>query len=117
MPPRIVDSARREDGTASVETVAAIPFLVLAVLAAAQLGLAGYSLWSAGVAARAGARAALVGGDASTAARRALPPALRTDAEADAGDPVSVRVVVPAILPAMPRLTLGARAGLGGGDG
>ena len=57
-------SFRREDGTASVEMVAVVPFLLLAVLVAAQIGLAGEALWSAGVAARAGARAALVGGDA-----------------------------------------------------
>lgn len=97
--------------------VAVIPFLLLAVLAAAQVGLAGHALWSAGVAARAGARAALVGGDAAVAARRALPPSVRDGAEVSDGDGVSVRVVIPRLLPALPRLTVGAGAQLEPGDG
>jgi hypothetical protein len=107
----------REDGTASVEMVAVVPFLLLAVLVAAQIGLAGQALWSAGIAARAGARAALVGGDAKVAARRALPDSMRPGAEVDEGDVVSVRVVVPRLLPAMPDLTVGAEAALEPGDG
>lgn len=110
-------SFRREGGTASVEMVAVVPFLLLAVLVAAQIGLAGQALWSAGVAARAGARAALVGGDATKAARRALPDSMREGAEVSDADAVSVRVVVPRLLPAMPRLTVGAKAALGPGDG
>lgn len=110
-------SFRREDGTASAELVAVVPFLLLAVLVAAQIGLAGQALWSAGVAARAGARAALVGGDAGAAARRALPSSMRDEAEVGEGDPVTVHVVVPRLLPALPRLTVGARAALGAGDG
>lgn len=108
---------RREDGTASVEMVAVVPFLLLAVLVAAQIGLAGQALWSAGIAARAGARAALVGGDAAQAARRALPGPLRDDADVSEGEGVSVRVVVPRLLPAMPRLTVGAEAALEAGGG
>ncbi len=110
-------SIRREDGTASVEMVAVIPFLVLAVLVAAQIGLAGQALWSAAIAARAGARAALVGRDAGAAARRALPPSMRDGAEVDDDDGVSVRVVIPTLLPAMPRLTVGAGATLESSDG
>jgi hypothetical protein len=106
-----------EDGTASVETVAAIPFLLLAVLVAAQLGLAGYALWSAGLAARAGARAGLVGGDAAGAARRALPAALRDGAEVSDGGGVSVRVAIPRLLPAVPLLVVGAEVALEPGDG
>jgi hypothetical protein len=115
--PQIVSSARREGGTASVELVAVVPFLLLAILAAAQIGLAGQALWSAGVAARAGARAALVGGDATTAARRALPDSMRDGAEVSDGDTVSVRVVIPRLLPAMPEVTVGAKAALESGDG
>jgi hypothetical protein len=110
-------SFRGEDGTASVETVAAVPFLLLAILVATQLGLAGYSLWSAGIAARAGARAGLVGGDAVGAARAALPPALRDGAQLSDGDSVSVRVAIPAVLPGMPRVTVGARSALEPGGG
>jgi hypothetical protein len=97
--------------------VAVVPFLLLAILVAAQIGLAGQALWSAGVAARAGARAALVGGDAATVARRALPESMRDGAEVHQDDAVSVRVVVPRLLPAMPRLAVGAKATLGVGDG
>lgn len=107
----------REDGTASVELVAAVPFLLLAVLVAAQIGLAGQALWSAGIAARAGARAAIVGGDARAAARQALPASMRDGVEVHEGDTVSVRVVIPRILPAMPELTVGAKASLEAGDG
>jgi hypothetical protein len=95
--------------------IAAVPFLLLAVLVAAQLGLAGQALWSAGVAARAGARAALVGGDATAAARRALPPSLRSAAEVGDAGVVSVRVAIPRLLPGMPRVMVGAKSGLGDG--
>jgi hypothetical protein len=108
-------AGHREGGTASVELVAAVPFLLLAVLVAAQLTLAGQALWSAGVAARAGARAALVGGDARAAARRALPAALRPGARVDDAEGVSVRVRIPRLLPALPELMVSARSGLGDG--
>jgi hypothetical protein len=116
VPPRIASSAsHREEGTASVELIAAVPFLLLAVLVAAQLALAGQALWSAGVAARAGARAALVGGDATTAARRALPPSLRPGAKVSEAGAVSVRVAIPRLLPALPQLMVGSESGLGDG--
>ncbi len=89
-----------------------VPFLLLAVLVAAQIGLAGQALWSASVAARAGARAALVGGDAGAAARRALPAALRSGAEVGDSGAVSVRVAIPRLLPGMPRLMVGAKTEL-----
>ncbi len=108
---------RREDGTASVELIAVVPFLLLAVLVAAQLALAGQALWSAGVAARAGARAALVGASAGAAARRALPPALRAGARVSDRGAVSVRVPIPRLIPGLPRLTVGARTALGPGGG
>jgi hypothetical protein len=101
-----------DEGTASVELIAAVPLLLLAVLAAAQIGIAGAALWSAGVAARAGARAALVGGDAAAAARRALPTAMRDGARVDDADGVSVEVAVPRLLPELPRVMVGASANL-----
>jgi flagellar basal body-associated protein FliL len=70
--------ARDQGGQASVELVAAIPVLLVVTLVVAQLAVAGYALWSAGAAARAGARAEYVGGDAGAAARRSLPTPLRT---------------------------------------
>lgn len=104
---------RREKGTASVELIAAVPFLLLAIVVAAQLALAGGALWAAEIAARAGARAALVGGDARVTARRALPSALRAGAEVGGSGPVAVRVRVPRLVPGLPELVLTAKSGLG----
>jgi hypothetical protein len=106
----------REDGQASVELVAIIPALLIAVLVAAQLGLVGWALWSAGAAARAGARAAHVGGDAEAAARSALPSPLREGATVTDEDEVGVRVRVPALIPGLPRIPLEASAALTVGD-
>ena len=78
MPPKSADNTGHgERGTASVELVAAVPFLLLALAVAAQIALAGQALWSASVAARAGARAELIGADAKAAARRTLPDVMR----------------------------------------
>jgi len=97
-----------------------VPFLLLALAAAAQIALAGQALWSASVAARAGARAALVGADPKVAARRALPAGMRDGAvvEEDEDDgTISVKVPVPTLLPQLPVVKVGARSGLGDGDG
>lgn len=117
MPPGARDAAHGEEGTASVELVAAVPFLLLALLVAAQIALAGQALWSAGVAARAGARAAAVGGDASAAARSALPASMREGARVEDDEGVAVRVEVPRLIPALPELRVGARSGLEPDDG
>ncbi len=90
-----------------------VPLLLLAVLVAAQIGLAGGALWSAGIAARAAARAELVGGDARAVARRALPASLRSAARVREGEGVAVRVAVPRLLPALPPLTVTASSSLG----
>jgi hypothetical protein len=113
VPPQIASSFRREEGTASVELIAAIPFLLLAILVAAQVGVAGEALWSAGIAARAGARAAVVGGDAKAAARQALPASMRSEAAVGVGEAVSVRVRIPHLLPGLPPLSVSAKSGLG----
>ena len=121
MPPTSADNTSHgERGTASVELVAAVPFLLLALAVAVQIALAGQALWSASVAARAGARAALVGADPKAAARRALPAVMRDGAvvEEDEDDgAVSVKVPVPTLLPDLPVLKVGARSGLGDGGG
>jgi len=108
---------QKEAGTASVELIAAIPFLLLALLAVAQMAIAGQALWSAGVAARAGARAALVGGDPAAAARRALPPPLRAGATVAEDGAVSVRVPLPILFPGLPEVEVGASASLENSDG
>jgi len=114
--PTVSSAGHREGGTASIELIAAIPFLLLAVLVAAQIALAGQALWSVGVAARAGARAKLVGADAEVAARRALPASMREGAEVDAGEAVSVRVPMPRLLPLLPTVMVGAGADLEASD-
>jgi hypothetical protein len=117
MPPGDENAAHGEEGTASVELVAVVPFLLLAVLAAAQIALAGQALWSASVAARAGARAAAVGGDASVAARSALPASMRQGSRVEEGEGVAVQVPVPRLIPVLPELRVGARSGLEPGGG
>lgn len=118
MPSRATRSrCHGEDGTASVELIAAVPFVLFVVAVAAQAALAGHALWSASVAARAGARAALVGGDPERVAKRALPAALRGGAKVEYEGPVSVSVRVPGFLPALPPLRVGASSGLEPGDG
>jgi hypothetical protein len=120
VPPTSADNTSHgERGTASVELVAAVPFLLLTLAAAAQIALAGQALWSASVAARAGARAALVGADPKAAARRALPAGMRDGAVVEDEDDgaVSVEVPVPTLLPRLPEVKVGARSGLEDDDG
>ena len=76
-----------------------LPALAACLVIAAQTVVVGWTLWSAGNAARAGARAEEVGSDAKAAARRALPSALRNGAAIRSGDGVRVKVRVPAIVP------------------
>ena len=85
---------RGEEGSASLELVGVLPFLLLAILVAAQLAMAGASLWSAAIAARAEARAALV---------------------QHGGGAVVVEAPVPRLLPGMPPLSVAARTRLGPG--
>jgi hypothetical protein len=107
-----LETWRAERGQVSAELIAVIPALVLAVLVAAQLGLVGWALWSAGSAARAGARASHVGGDAEAAARSSLPDRLRKGARVSAEDGVEVRVRIPTLLPGGPRIPIEASSDL-----
>jgi len=115
-PSELTSRVRGEEGSASLELVGVLPFLLLAILVAAQLAMAGASLWSAGLAARAGSRAELVGGRAEAAARAALPPALRRGARVTAGGGrVGVQVPLPRLLPGLPAVGIGAKTKLGPG--
>ena len=107
----------REHGSASVELIGALPVLMVAALVVLQLSAAGFSLWSAGLAARAGARSALVGEDAEETAREALPGLLREEAEVSDEEGVSVEVLIPRVLPVLPEMRVGAAATLEAGDG
>jgi len=93
-------------GQASVELVAVLPALAVCLVIAAQTVVVGWALWSAGNAARAGARAE-EGSDPESAARRALPTPLRGDAEIRDGDGIRVKVRIPALIPgtSMPSIT------------
>jgi TadE-like protein len=104
---------RVQDGQAAAEFVAVAPILLCVVLALAQLAVAGFALWSAGDAARAGARAAHVGADAERAALSELPSWLEAGAEVDGAGPVEVTVQAPAVLPGVPDIAVHAAAGLG----
>src|SRR4051795_8717973 len=106
---------RREDGQASVEFVAVVPFVLLAALVAWQLVLVGHVAWDAAGAARSGARAALVGRSAASAARSALPGPLRAGTQVVTGRGGVVRVSVPVPLVVYRRrlpLHVSAAAGL-----
>ena len=103
-------TARDERGQAAAELIAVIPLLLALLLGIAQLSVAGYALWTAGDAARAGARAAVVGGDPEDAVRSALPGWLEHDAEISAGaGPVEVELHAPAVLPGVPAIPVSAR--------
>ena len=67
---------RSESGQASVETIAMVPLVLLAAAVAWQLLLTGHTLWVSAHAARAAARAELVGKSPERAARSALPRSL-----------------------------------------
>ena len=104
-------------GQASVEFVAVLPALAVCLILAGQAVAAGWALWSAGVAARAGARAEQVGGDPQDAARRALPSSLRRSAVIRSEDGVRVRVAVPALVPGVELPPVTASSTLDGSAG
>ncbi len=105
-----------EKGQASVETIALVPVVLVLGALAWQLALAGHAAWMSAHAARAGARADVVGRDPRAAARSALPGALRRGLEVRrlrAGG-VRVRVRVPLLVPGSPSgVGVAASASLG----
>lgn len=90
----------REDGQAAVELCALLPLVAALALGLWQVAVWGQAAWSAGSAARAGARAHAVGADPLFAARRALPNALRTGLRVRPGadGQVEVTVAVPLVV-------------------
>ena len=110
-------SERGQAGQAAAELVAITPILICVLLLVAQLAVAGFALWTAGGAARAGARALHVGGDPQAAAMSVLPLWLEHDAEVESDGPVEVKVRAPALLPGVPDIPVEAGAALGAGEG
>ncbi|HYH59863.1 MAG TPA: TadE/TadG family type IV pilus assembly protein [Thermoleophilaceae bacterium] len=106
--------ARGERGQATVEFLGIVPALLVAALAVWQLVLVGHSAWMSAHAARAAARAELVGDDAGAAARSAVPRAMERGMEVSGDDRgVSVRVPVQAVAGAWREpVTVAARASL-----
>jgi hypothetical protein len=71
-----------------------LPFVLLAGLICWQLALAGHVAWMSAHAARAGARAEVVGKDPAAAARSALPDGLERGLEVERTGSGGVRVSV-----------------------
>jgi hypothetical protein len=100
-----------------VEAVAVVPAVIMAALIAWQLVLAGHTLWLCAGAARAAARADVVGLSPARAARSALPKSLERglSVERPDGGGVRVEVRVPILLRAWQGpVRVGAVASLGG---
>lgn len=109
---------RSQDGQASVELVAALPFVLLIGLVLWQLALAGETAWLCANAARVAARAEAVGRSGATAARSAVPAGMRAGlrVEHDREGRVRVRVPVPVLVRSWHApLSVAATAGLRGG--
>ena len=84
----------RERGQASVELLGTIPAVLLVAALVWELALAGHTAWLCANAARAAARAQLVGGSATGAARSALPRSLERGMRVEVRPDGSVRVRV-----------------------
>ena len=85
---------RREGGQASIELVAMVPVVLLVGAVLWQLALAGHAAWLTAGAARAAARADVVGRSADEAARSALPRSLEDELEVERLERGGVRVSV-----------------------
>jgi hypothetical protein len=84
----------RERGQASVELLGTIPAVLLVAALVWELALAGHTAWLCANAARAGARAHVVGGSAAGAVRSALPRSLERGMKVEERSDGSVRVRV-----------------------
>jgi hypothetical protein len=109
----------RKSGQVSVELVAVLPALLLCALIAVQLAIVGYGMWSSATAARAGARAAYVEGDAERAARSAVPAPIRQGAQVRDGRHIAVALASPSLVPGVAAPAVRARTTLDpvAGDG
>lgn len=110
-----VGKATSEKGSVSLELIGSLPVILVSVLIAAQFVAAGAALWSAGVAARAGARAVLTGKPPRGAAERSLPGVLRSGLKVSQEDGVRVGVKVPGLIPGFPETHVYGSSSLGDG--
>ncbi|MDT9684718.1 TadE/TadG family type IV pilus assembly protein [Streptomyces sp. TRM76323] len=95
---------RSDRGQAAIEFAGWIGILLIAALAAVQLGIVAYAAQQAGTAARAAARVASQGGDGAAAGRGAMSAWLADGAEVSAPSgaeevTATVTVDIPAVLP------------------
>ena len=109
----------RDRGQASVELLATLPAVLLIAALVWELALVGHTAWLCANAARAAARAAVVGRSAEAAARSSLPRSLRRGmtVEKREGAAVRVRLRVPLLLRQWQgpvRIAATARLGHGG---
>ena len=90
----------RERGQASVELLGTVPAVLLVAAIVWELALAGHTAWLCANAARAGARAQVVGASPGAAARSALPRSLERGMKVERrpDGAVRVRVRVPIVL-------------------
>jgi hypothetical protein len=105
----------REHGQTTVELLGVVPALLAVGLVVWQLILVGHAAWMSAHAARAAARADLVGEDPEAAARSAVPSGLERGLEVDRDDTgaTRVRVPVPIVHGRWPApVKIGARASL-----
>lgn len=104
----------RQRGTASLELIGGIPFLLLAGALAMQFGLIGWTAISASDAARAAARAASLGESPHSAAQNALPAGISlvsvSGGKSGQGYSYTVTVDTPAIVPILDLGTLSRQA-------
>lgn len=108
----------RDRGQASVELLATLPAVLLVAALVWELALAGHAAWLCANAARAAARAAVVGRSARAAAGSALPRSLRRGmtVERRQGGVVRVRLRVPLLARSWQGpVWIGATARLGDG--
>ncbi|MGH2749669.1 MAG: TadE/TadG family type IV pilus assembly protein [Actinomycetota bacterium] len=91
---------RNQRGSASIETIGMLPYLLMAALFAWQVLVAGFIAVNAENAARNGSRVEGRGGDGSAAAIDSLAPFVRDGATASVdGERATVRVEIPIVLP------------------
>lgn len=103
---------RQQDGQASAELVAVVALTAVCALFLAQLLLAGWTLLSAGEAARAGARAAHLGIDPGEATDRAIPALLGRPEVREEDGQIRVTLNAPSVVPGLPAIPVEAAARL-----